>query len=271
MQSKKLVLSLATVLAIATTSLSAKSVYATVNGEEVTGEDVAVALRNPQIKFETLSENQKKIVLDQLIEKKLLIGESLKSGVEKNKEYQDALAKLKKDLSLEVWMQEEFKKVSVTDKEISDFYEKNKDKFITPEKLTARHILLKTEAEAKAVIKELDASSNKLEKFIELAKTKSTGPTAKNGGSLGEFAANQMVPEFSKAASALAKNTYTKSPVKTQFGYHVIYLEDKKASQKLNLDQVKNQIKQGLSQERFKDIIKKKVEALKKTAKIVIK
>ncbi len=269
--SRKLVLSLVTALAIATTSLSAKDVYATVDGENITKEDIAVVLRNPQVNFDTLPEKTQEMVINQLVEKKLLTKSAMKSGVEKNSAFKDALEKIKKDLALEIWMQEEFKKVSVSDKEISDYYAKNQEQFITQEKLNARHILVQSEDEAKNIIKSLDASKNKLESFIELAKTKSTGPTGKNGGSLGEFSANQMVPEFSSAASALKKGSYSKAPVKTQFGYHVIYLEDKTPSKKLNFDEVKDQIKQVLTQEKFRNSIKEVVSKLKESAKIVIK
>jgi parvulin-like peptidyl-prolyl isomerase len=269
--SKKWVLSFVTALALTTTSLSAKDVYATVDGENITKEDIAVVLRNPQVDFDTLPVKTQEMVINQLVEKKLLTKSALKSGVEKNSSFKEALEKIKKDLALEIWMQEEFKKISVSDKEISDYYAKNQEQFITQEKLNARHILVQSEDEAKAVIKSLDASKNKLESFIELAKTKSTGPTGKNGGSLGEFAANQMVPEFSSAAAALQKGSYTKTPVKTQFGYHVIYLEDKTPSKKLNFDEVKEQIKQVLTQEKFRNNIKDVVAKLKESAKIVIK
>ena len=94
-----------------------------------------------------------------------------------------------------------------------------------PSTLEARHILVKTEKEAKDLIKTLNKSKKKEKKFIELAKTKSVGPTGPKGGYLGKFPANQMVPEFASAASSLKKKTYSQTPVKTQFGYHVIYLE----------------------------------------------
>lgn len=269
--SRKWVLSLVTALALTATSLNAKDVYATVDGENITKEDIAVVLRNPQVDFDTLPVKTQEMVINQLVEKKLLTKSALKSGVEKNSAFKEALDKIKKDLALEIWMQEEFKKISVSDKEISDYYAKNQEQFITQEKLNARHILVQSEDEAKAIIKSLDASKNKLESFIELAKTKSTGPTGKNGGSLGEFAANQMVPEFSSAAAALPKGTYSKTPVKTQFGYHVIYLENKTPAKKLNFDEVKDQIKQVLTQEKFRNNIKDVVAKLKESAKIVIK
>ncbi|RXJ57586.1 peptidylprolyl isomerase [Candidatus Marinarcus aquaticus] len=268
---KRLVLSLVTTLALTTTSLLAKDVYATVDGENITKDDISVVLRNPKIDFDTLPEKTQETVINQLVEKKLLTKKALSSGIEKEATFKEALEKIKKDLALEIWMQEEFKKVSVSDKEIKEYYTKNEEKFKTDEKLKARHILLKDEAAAKSVIKELNGAKDKLAKFTELAKSKSTGPTGKNGGSLGEFSAKQMVPEFSKAASALKKGAYTKSPVKTQFGYHVIYLEDKTPAQKLSFDDVKVKIKQALIQEKFRNNIKDVVSELRKKANISIK
>jgi len=88
----------------------------------------------------------------------------------------------------------------------------------------ARHILVKEETEAVAIIAELDKGGD----FAELAKTKSTGPSGIQGGDLGWFSSDQMVPPFSEAVDKLEKGSYTKTPVQTQFGWHVIILEDKR-------------------------------------------
>jgi parvulin-like peptidyl-prolyl isomerase len=168
-------------------------------------------------------------------------------------------------------MQKEFKNVSVSDKDAKDFYNKNKEKFKVPATLEARHILTKTENEAKAIIKDLDKAKDKKATFVELAKSKSVGPSGPKGGYLGKFTENQMVPEFSKAAKALNKGKYSATPVKTQFGYHVIYLEDKKPASDLAYDKVKEKIKQMVVQGKFQEHIQSKVDALKSKAKIVIK
>jgi parvulin-like peptidyl-prolyl isomerase len=268
-KTKSVAISLVASLALGSSAL-AKEVYATVDGEQITKEDIAVVLRNPQVDFDQLPKKTQDMVLNQLVEKKLLTKAALSSNVQQSQAFKEALEKIKKDLALEIWMQEEFKKVSVSDNEINAYYKNNEAEFKTPEKLTARHILVENENDAKGIIKQLDGSKNKLETFIELAKSKSTGPTGKNGGSLGEFAANQMVPEFSQAASALTTNSYSKKPVKTQFGYHVIYLEDKKPAKKLSFEEVKGQISQGLMQQKFRDAIQKKASKLKESSKIVI-
>jgi len=269
--SKKLVSSLIATLAISSATLNAAESYGSVNGENITKQDVAVILRNPNIDFNSLPKKSKNQVLDQVIEKKLLSSKAMKSGVDADVQYKDALEKLKKDLALEIWMQKEYKKVSVSEKEKKDYFNKNKSKFKVPATLEARHILTKTEKEAKDIIKTLDKASKKKDEFINLAKTKSVGPSGPKGGYLGKFPETQMVPEFSKAAKTLTKGKYSKKPVKTQFGYHVIYLEDKTASKTLSYDKVKDKINQGLLQQKFRAHIKKQADALRKKAKIVIK
>ena len=269
-KSRKLVTSLIATLAISAASLSAAD-FGSVNGDKITNDDIAVILRNPNIDFNSLPKKSKNKILDQVIEKKLLAQNALTKGVESEAAYKTALEKLKKDLALEIWMQREFKKVSAKDSELKDFYNKNKAQFKVPATLEARHILSETEKQAKDIIKTLDKASNKKKKFIELAKTKSTGPSGPKGGYLGKFPETQMVPTFSKAAKALSKGKYSKTPVKTQFGYHVIYLEDKQPSTTMAFDKVKDRIKQVVLQEKFRNHVKKQVDALRNKAKIVIK
>lgn len=140
-----------------------------------------------------------------------------------------------------------------------------------PEILEARHILVKTEAEAKAIIVELDKAAKKEDKFKELAKAKSTDATAQNGGYLGKAPADKLVPEFTAGAKALAKNSYSKSPVKSEFGYHVIYLIDKTDAKTLTYPEVEAKINQILIGNAFSKKVKDITDELKKDAKIVIK
>ena len=115
--------------------------------------------------------------------------------------------------------------IKLSDSEIKAYFDKNQAQYGQPEQVKARHILLKTEDEAKQVIAQLKAGAN----FEQLAKEKSTDETTKaNGGELGYFSRGKMTPEFEKAAFALKVGTYTTEPVKTEFGYHVILVEDHK-------------------------------------------
>jgi len=267
---KKITLSLATCLLIGATSLSAAT-YGSVDGEQITDQDIATIIRDPRVKFSSLPKTQQKQVIQQLVEKKLLTKKALKSGVKSTKAYKDAIKKIEKEIALEIWMQEQFKKIKISDAQIKDFYNKNKSKFKQPAQFKARHILVKTSSEAKDIIKTLNKAGNKLAKFKELAKTKSTGPSGPNGGDLGWFDSKRMVPEFANATKSLKKGTYTKVPVKTQFGYHIIYLEDKKPASTVSLKQATPKIKQILTQDTFRKNIKKIADDMRKTSKIVVK
>ncbi len=269
---KKGIIGAVAALTITTTSLFAEGkTYAVVNGDAVTDTDVALILRNPNINFEELPKTTKDRVINQLIDNKLLRQHAVKSGIEKDPKYKETLESLKKDLALQVWMQNFSQNIKVTEKEEKEFFEKNKAKFKSNEQLKARHILVKSEAEAKSLIDTLKKSKDLEAKFIELAKTKSVGPSGKNGGDLGWFPLNKMVPEFSDAASKLKVKTFTQEPVKTQFGYHVIYLEDRKGAQKVTFGAVKAQIKQMIAQERFSKELQALASKLKKDAKIEYK
>ncbi len=268
---RKVVLSLVASLTIAASSLSAANVVATVDGENITKQDVKALLRNPKINYDNLPKETQAKIVDQLVEKKLLSKAALNSGVSKTEAYKAALKKLEAELALEVWMQQEFKKINVTDADVTAYYNKNKAQFKTGDMLEARHILVKTEKEAKDLIAKLNKAKDKKATFEELAKKHSTGPTGAKGGYLGKFSPKQMVPEFSKAASALKKDEYSKSPVKTQFGFHIIYLENKETSQTLTLDKVKGKIKQVLTQEQYTKLIKGQANKLREKAKVIIK
>lgn len=271
-KSRKLVTSLIATIAITTGSLFASSdVLATVNGDKITKQDIAILLGNPNVDFNSLPQKNKSQILDQVINNKLLTNKAVNSGVEKNAEYKESLEKLKKDLALRVWLKQESQKVKVSEKDMKDYYTKNKAQFKVPATLEARHILTKTENEAVDIIKTLDKASNKKDKFVELAKTKSVGPSGPQGGYLGKFPETKMVPEFSKAAKELKVGSYSKKPVQTQFGYHVIYLESKEASKALEYDKMKGKIKQLLLQEKFRDFLEKEANKLREKAKIVIK
>lgn len=148
---------------------------------------------------------------------------------------------------------------------------KNKDKFVVPENLEASHILVKTEQEAKDIIKLIDKSAKKEDKFKELAKTKSQDPAGKNGGYLGKFSVDQMVPEFSEAAAKLTKGSYSKTPVKTQFGYHIIFLKDKIVGKSLSYAEVESNISQILLGNSYNKKVKEITDELRKDATIVIK
>ncbi len=254
----------------------ASDVVATVNGKNITKDDIAMLLRNmPNVDFATLPKDIQEKVINQAVERELLVEKAKKEGVEKSKEYKDALESIKDNIALEIYMKQQFDKVTVTPKEVEDFYKANGDKFKQPEQVKARHILLKAEDEAKAksILEELKkAKPEELEaKFIESAKANSTCPSATNGGDLGYFAKEQMVKEFSDASFGMKKGDMSKELVKSKFGYHIIYVEDKKSASNMALDKVKPQIEENLKLEKFRKSMEEMAESLKKGAKVEIK
>jgi peptidyl-prolyl cis-trans isomerase C len=269
---KKTVLSVVTTLVMTNSAFAVDNkVYAVVNGDEITAQSIAVALKDPRIKFNTLPTNTQKNILDKLVEQKLLSQNALKTDVVNEEIYKTTLKSLSQDLALQVWMQKESKSIKVDDKELEVFYNKNKKLFNKPMQLNANHILVKTEVEAKVLIEELNKAKDLKAKFIELAKTKSVGPSGKNGGELGWFSLDKMVPEFSNAANALKKDSITKTPVKTQFGFHIIYLSDKEEAKLISFKEAKQQIKQKVGQDKFIEKIQKVADKLKSKAKIEYK
>ena len=154
--SKKVLLSLATVITISSSLLAqTDKVYATVNGMNVTQKDVAALLRGQNVEFESLQKEQQRQILDNLIEQKLLADMAYKSKISKSTEYKEELERLKKSLAFQMWLRDFSQNVKIDDKEVKKFYDENKAKFKTPDQLKASHILVKTEQEAKDIIKKL--------------------------------------------------------------------------------------------------------------------
>lgn len=255
------------------------AVLATVNGHNITSEEVnSVLMEGTQGRFTTLPKEKQdelqKRVVDGLIMQELVYAEAKKSGItesaEYKKEYDDIIQRIEKQLAAKVWQEKLLSDIKVTEKEIKAYYDTHAEEFVQKEQVHARHILVKTEAEATKIIDELKGlSGDKLKaKFIEEAKAKSTGPSAPKGGDLGFFSQGQMVPEFNDAAFGMKVGTITEKPVKTQFGYHVIYLEEKKPETKAKFDEVSEMIEQRLKQEKFQTEMDDKMKALKDSAKI---
>ncbi len=266
---KKIVTSIVASLVLVT-ALNAND-YGSVDGDAITKRDIATIIQNPQVDFEKLPPETKKQILDEVVNRKLIAKKVIEDGIEKDPQYVKAITEFKEDLALQVWQKNEVDKIKFTDQDKKDFFEKNKAKFVVPELLDLRHILVKTEVEAKAIIIELDKAAKKEDKFAEIAKNKSVDSTKTNGGYLGKVPADQLVPEFAAAAKTLAKSTYSKIPVKTEFGYHVIFLKDKTVSKALTYAEAEPKISQILLRNSFGKKIEELSTELRKDAKIIIK
>ncbi len=236
------------------------AVIATVNGKPVTEATLKV-LETEIAQRRRGAKIPKEKLIEELINRELLYQEAEKKHLEKKPDVASNLKFMRLSLLSQADLQDFIKNNPVTDEEIKAEYDK---KVSGPEgtEYKARHILTKTEDQAKTVIEKL----KKGEKFEELAKTYSTGPSKTKGGDLGWFSPNQMVPPFSEAVVALKKGEYTTTPVKTQFGWHVIRLEDSRKKTPPAFDSVKARIRSSLQMQK----IQKHIEELRKNATIVM-
>lgn len=163
--------------------------------------------------------------------------------------------------------------ITVTDEEAATFYKENPQYFTTPEQVHARHILIKTgdgvdEGDARARAEQAHALAVEGEDFAELAKKLSEGPSGPQGGDLGFFSANQMVPPFSEAAFALEPGQIS-DVVQTRFGYHVIKVEEKRSGGVQPLGEINDDLKRALTEQKMAAEIQTLTKSLEAQATIV--
>ncbi len=219
------------------------------------------------------SEAGKKAILEQLINEELLHQEAKKNGYEKNEDYKKQVTKFEKQLKsakqqslINLILKENVEsKITISEQEVTDYFKANPKQFAEYEQRQASHILLKTKAEAD---KYLQLLRQKKANFTDLAKAHSIDPTAKNGGNLGWFKKGDLVPAFEKEAFALKYKGSISTVVKTQFGYHIIKLTDKKTIEKRNLKNVEKQIQQAIYGQKRNKILSDYIETLKTNHKV---
>lgn len=256
-------------------------VLATVDGVQITDADFdEIKAQNPNFEFDKLTKEQKQELVNSAVISVLIAKEAQKNKLDSTPEFTQTYNKITKNIKdrllVDIWQQKEAQniasKITVTDQEAKAFFDKNSAQFSKPN-VTARHILVKTESEAKKVIDELNKTpKNKVEqKFSEIANKQSIDAGNKqvqNGGLIGSLTKEQMVKPFSDAAFAMSVGNYSKSPVKTDFGYHIIYVIDK--ADKYDFDKIKEGLKQEIGQQKLIEEMQKKVDSLRAKAKVQI-
>lgn len=238
-------------------------VLAKIDGQPITEADVALAAASLANQLAQVPEDKRKsVVLDRIIDMRLVAAAAAKAGLDQSPAYKARMEQVRAQLLVSEFVKGKIEP-QVTPEKVKARYEKDAAGFVPPEEYRARHILVKTEDEAKAIIADLAKGGD----FAKIAEEKSQDPgSAKQGGDLGFFSAGDMVPEFEAATEALKAGEVTKTPVKSQFGFHVIKLEEKRKQPVPTLDQVKDQVRQAVVGEVFTA----ELDALKKAAKIEI-
>jgi peptidyl-prolyl cis-trans isomerase C len=245
-------------------------ILATIDNDTVTLEEFNKELDSIPLNMKMLvaTESGKKSYLDRLIVKRLLLREAKKEKIDSEKSFQEKLIDIKEQLLMESLLR---KKINVdsktTDEGLKKYYDTHKEEFKKEKEINTRHILLKTDEEAKQIQGRLLKGEN----FVELAKQYSIDPNAKTtGGEIGFHPKGTLLPEYEGVAFKLTKTGQISGIVKTQFGYHIIRLEGMKAPSYVPFEEVKDFIKQKISQEKQKEILEKYIEDLKKASKITI-
>ncbi len=230
-------------------------VVATVDGTEVLRSDVEAVMRTlPDQMRNAPIEQIYPMLLDRVIDFKLLEVAAEESDIADDPEVQPALQQARAAVLRDAMLRKKVEEGSTDEAVKARYEEMKKDENFSYEEVHARHILVASEDDAKAVITELEGGAN----FEELAKEKSTGPSGPQGGDLGYFRQGQMVPEFNDAAFAMEVGSTSPEPVKTQFGFHVIKVEDKRTIDP-SFEETEPQIRQELA----RDIVTALVEGLR--------
>lgn len=198
-------------------------------------------------------------ILDQLIEQALFLTDARKNMLEYDPAFKQQLQRLKDDLLVQFAISKAVERVSVTEAEIKTFFDEHPEQFTGQETVGASHILVDSEAEAEALLKSIQAGEIS---FEDAAKQHSSCPSAQNGGSLGEFGRGQMVPEFDEACFNMAIGEL-RGPVRTQFGYHIIRLDSRKAAQPLKFSEARDAIREHLLNEKRRAAYQSKVNQMK--------
>jgi len=210
----------------------------TVNGSKITASMLADYQRSRGHLQNISDKQQTEMLIEELINRELILQDAIKNGVDKSPVVKKQMELVRKNVIAGAMLKNVTEASKITDDELRKEYDSRKNELVTHE-FNASHILVEKEDTAKEIINQL----NKGAKFAELAKKKSTGPSAASGGDIGWFKASEMDKPFSDAVESLKDGEYTKSPVKTQFGWHVILRQGSRDIPPPSFDQLKDQIR----------------------------
>ena len=246
----KLILAMSISL-ISFNTYSADKAVATVNGKPIpkkTFDAYVIHKQTQDPKYDI--KNKREALIQELVNRELMFQDALRLKLDKDKEVLFQLEQHRIDLLIKHAIRKAMLAQPITDTELKVEYDR-RVKSANVKEYKARHILLKGKDKAESVIKELNNGKD----FIKMAKAYSTGPTGKNGGDLGWFNSRQMVPAFSKAVDKMEKGTYSKTPVKTKFGWHVIKLEDTRKMDPPKFKDIKKQVRAIMQNKKLQEYI----------------
>lgn len=226
-------------------------VMAVIEGKDITAgqlDDLALEINPNLVRFP--DEQRRIMVLKAYLDMQALAKAARDKGIDKSEAYDKRMAVMRDNVLQQLYFKQTIVD-QISDTDLETLYKKEVAALPQEDEVKARHILVKTKKEAEAIIKRL----NKGESFEEIAKKTSTDGSAAVGGDLGYFSHGQMVKPFEDAAFSLKVGQYTKNPVESPFGWHVIKVEDRRLKQPPAFDDVKEMLRTQLIRERYQKLI----------------
>ena len=235
-------------------------VLAVVGGKQITEADVdALIASMGQAGQNYMNPQGRAVVLDELINQKLMLLDAVRNLYEREQDFKDQLARVKDELLVNYAVNKAVSSVRVTDDEAKKFFDEHPEQFAGQETVSASHILVDSEEKAVELLAKIRAGEIS---FEDAAAENSSCPSGRNGGSLGEFGHGQMVPEFDEACFTMEVGAISE-PIKTQFGYHIIRLDGKKAAEHMHFGDVREGITRQLTMEKQRAAYQSKINQLK--------
>jgi len=257
---KQAFLAIIAAVALLPAAQAADAAPATVNGKPIKQSLVDFMVKEITASGQKVDDDVRNVIVSRLVNNEVLLQEAQKSGLDKQADFLAKQELAYRELLANTFLQDYLKKNPSDDVAVKAEYEKFKTQWGTKE-YKASHILVKTEQEAKDIIAQLAKNGD----FAKIAKDKSLDSSKEKGGDLGWFPPTRMVKPFADAVSKLSKGLYTTIPVQTQFGWHIIRLDDTRDAQPPAFDTVKEELRDGLQKKKIQTLL----NDLRSKAKVV--
>lgn len=238
-----------------------RKILATVGEKEITNYDLESALQSldPYQAMHFNTEEGKKQLLEDLVNQELFYIEARENNLHNNDDFKSEMKKVEENMLKQYAINKVLSNITLTEEEKTAFFEANKSKFNKSETASAKHILVETEDKANELLNKINAGEVS---FEDAATEHSTCPSKDAGGNLGSFPRGQMVPEFEEEVFNMQKGE-VRGPVQTQFGYHLIKLEDIQPGGESKYEEVQNEIERTLMYQKQSEIYSNKLNDLK--------
>ena len=246
-----------------------RKVLATVGQKEITNLDVETALKSldPYQAMHFNSEEGKNQILQDLINQELFFVDAKEQELHKSEEFRKEMERVEENVLKQYSINKVLTNITLTEDEKQAFYDANKDKFMKPETASAKHILVDSEDQANELLSKINSDEVS---FEAAAGEFSSCPSKEEGGNLGSFGRGQMVPEFEEAVFNMNIGE-VRGPVQTQFGYHLIKLEDLQQGGQSEYEEVKAEIEKSLMYQKQNEVYSTKLDELNSKYKELVK